>query len=101
MDVENILWKEVAVSKFKDLVRRNLNISRNKGLKFVEVLWKGVKRIQEHPYIGFKEPSLSNYPMQIRFYNLDNNITIIYYIESENLFVVDLWEEGGYSKGRK
>lgn len=93
MEIKNILWKPTAQIKYKKTAQWYYkNMGKSAANKFVTGVINDIYRIKSQPNIGLHEPLLLDQPIKYHSLVSHRNTKIIYFIENETLFIVDLWD---------
>ncbi|MDH6306313.1 toxin ParE1/3/4 [Parabacteroides sp. PF5-5] len=93
MAIKQIIWKHTARAKYLRTTRWYFD---NMGLKAADSFMRGiaenVERISRQSAIGKREPLLVGHPEDFRSLVVHRHTKIIYYCDTQNVYIVDLWD---------
>lgn len=93
MALRQIIWKHTARAKYLKVTRWYFD---NMGIKasyiFMRGVAKDVERVSKQPTIGKREPLLVGHKEDFRSLLVHRHTKIIYYYDTYNVYIVDLWD---------
>ncbi len=90
--MNEIIWLPTA-QKHLDLIYQWLaERSEAAALKLVNDILKETDRLARFPEIGQIERSLENYPNKFRAVVVRRNFKIIYFVESQTIYISAIWD---------
>lgn len=80
------------MSNLKDILATYYRYGIKVVDKMAEDIVKDVTFLKTHPFHGYRETSMMKSPQKIHFFISARQVKIIYYVEDNNLYIIDFWD---------
>ena len=91
--VMRVIWDDDASEKLVNALEYGRDTFGERMMKkFYARILDYEKLLQSNPRMGKKEPLLEKEPEGYRSIVVHQNYKLVYYIEDENIYIVDLWD---------
>lgn len=87
-----VIWKEPATRRLIGIYRFVAENSPSAALRIYDEIIDRADQLADHPEMASRELSLEGEPEDFRSLVVDGTYKVIYYIESEAVNIIDVWD---------